>query len=461
MKRVLTLLVAAIMLCSIDVVAQSRSSYFMEGSYFRNDFNPAITPTRGYIALPAMSGLGMNMSTNFLSIDNFLYQRNGEIVTALHGAVSTEEFLGKLPSVGKLSANLKTNILGVGFYVKKSYWTFGLNANVSADMAMSMDVFKALKSLGNGVYDLGDTALEADAYMDAYIGTSFRVCDFINVGVKAKFLVGIANARGQFSQLYADVLPESVSGQLRGTLRASGIFIDNSTVQGGSELPLDQAIVTDPSYMLSNFKNYGFALDLGAEVRLLDDNLKLSAAITDLGFIKWSAGSHISGSVVGDFYYKGFNFETQEADADGSFEMIVDDPSGNKGYSSMLNCSLNIGAEYNILNNHIAFGLLSHTKFCNTMTYSELTASVNFRPTNWLSATVSHTFLNHNKFGIFGFALNIHPRVINIYVGADFIGMRRVPGPAALPVSLPRYNKSFNVYAGIGFNFGRPKFMRE
>ena len=66
MKRVLTLLVAAIMLCSIDVVAQSRSSYFMEGSYFRNDFNPAITPTRGYIALPAMSGLGMNMSTNFL-----------------------------------------------------------------------------------------------------------------------------------------------------------------------------------------------------------------------------------------------------------------------------------------------------------------------------------------------------------------------------------------------------------
>lgn len=461
MKRVLILLVAAISLCSMNVAAQSRNSYFMEGSYFRNDLNPAIAPTRGYLALPAMSGVGVNMTTNFLSVDNFLYQRNDEVVTALNGAVTADEFLGKLPSLGKISTNLKTNILGLGFYVKKSYWTLGLNANVAADMAMSMDVFKALKSLGNGVYNLGDTAIDADAYMDAYLGTSFRVCDFINVGLKFKFLVGIANVDGQFSKLSADVLPDSVTGELEGTWRANGIFIDNSEVVGGSTLPFDKVIVADPGYMLSNFKNYGVALDLGTEIRLLDDKLKISAAITDLGFIKWAGNSHIAGSMKGNFYYKGFNLDSQEVDADAKFEFTVDDPSTTTGYTTMLNMSLNVGVEYNILNNHIAFGLLSHTKFCNTMTYSELTASVNFRPTNWLSATVSHTMLNGNKFGVLGFALNIHPSVINIYVGADYVDMRMVKGPESLPINIPRYAKSLNVYAGVGFNFGRPKHLRE
>ena len=163
--------------------AQSRNSYFMEGSYFRNDMNPALAPTRGYIALPGMSGVGVNLSQNFLSIDNFLYKRDGELVTALHSAVSPDEFLGKLPSEGRLALDTKVNIFGAGFYAKRMYWTFGMNANVSADMAMSMDVFKALKTLGNGTYDLGNTAVEASSYLDLYVGTSFRVHENVNIGI--------------------------------------------------------------------------------------------------------------------------------------------------------------------------------------------------------------------------------------------------------------------------------------
>ena len=135
----------------------------------------------------------------------------------------------------------------------------------------------------------------------------------------------------------------------------------------------------------------------------------------------------------------------------------------NAKYNTMLNCSLNAGVEYNILNNHIAFGLLSHNKFCRTMSYSELIASVNFRPTNWLSATFSHTFMNKNRPGVFGFALNIHPSVLNIYAGVDFVDTQWVNGPTVegVQVPLPLYMKSMNAYVGVGFNFGRPKFLRE
>jgi hypothetical protein len=129
----------------------------------------------------------------------------------------------------------------------------------------------------------------------------------------------------------------------------------------------------------------------------------------------------------------------------------------------MVNCSLNVGAEYNILNDHIAFGLLSHTKFCNAMTYSELIASVNFRPTNWITATFSHTFLNKNRPGIFGFALNVHPAGINFFAGLDFIGARWVNSPTINGVQFPllRYMKSMNAYVGIGFNFARPRYFRD
>jgi hypothetical protein len=97
------------------------------------------------------------------------------------------------------------------------------------------------------------------------------------------------------------------------------------------------------------------------------------------------------------------------------------------------------------------------------MAYTELTASVNFRPTSWLSATFSHTFLNKNRPGIFGFALNVHPCAFNIYAGVDFIDTQWVHGPTVngRAIPLPRYMKSMNAYVGVGFNLGRPKFMKE
>jgi hypothetical protein len=195
----------------------------------------------------------------------------------------------------------------------------------------------------------------------------------------------------------------------------------------------------------------------------LDDHLKLSAAVTDLGFIKWTTGTtNISGKLNGDFSFNGYNLETQEVDGNGSFEAKMDEVPQAGDYISRLNFSVNAGVEYNILRNHIAFGVLSHTKFCGTTTYSELTASVNFRPTNWISATFSHTFLNHNRPGVFGFALNIHPSVLNIYAGVDFVDTQWVNGPTVegVQVPLPRYMKSMNAYAGVGFNFGRPKFLK-
>ena len=163
MKKIIVLLETA-SLVAINASAQLRTSYFMEGSYFRNALNPALTPSRGYVAIPVLSGIGANLNSNILSVDNFLYKHNGEVVTALHSSVDADKFLGRLPQIGFVGVNLNANILGAGFYTKNSFWNFGINLRSSNDITLSKDVFKVLKTLSNGHYDLNTTSISSTSY---------------------------------------------------------------------------------------------------------------------------------------------------------------------------------------------------------------------------------------------------------------------------------------------------------
>ena len=457
MKRLIyiTLCVVASMI-GVNASAQMLSSYFMEGSYFRNELNPALAPTRGYVAIPVISGMGLNLDNNFLTVSNFIYKNGDEIVTALHESVSADKFLRKLPNTGKLGVNVNANILGVGFYTKKSFWNFGVNVRTSNEVALSKDVFKVLKSLGNGFYDLDNTSVSSTSYAEVYLGNTRKIVDLgfgtLTAGAKVKFLVGLMNLSTEFDQMYVNVAADEVTGHLQGSVRANGLMFDPSKVKAGEKFS-DDIIHDDAGAILDNFNNFGFGVDLGAEMTLLDDRLRVSAALTDLGFIKWSPKTHIEAETTADFYFKGVNFDTEEADSDGDANILMKDVK-NGGYATRLNCGLNLGAEYNVLDDRIGFGLLSHTEFCQTATSSELTASVNFRPAGWFSATVSHTLLNRNRLGVFGFAMNLHPAGFNFFVGADYIPLKMV---TCDEIPVPYNAKSFNLYMGIGFNLGKAK----
>ena len=455
----LTLCVVASMI-AVNTSAQMRSSYFMEGSYFRNELNPALAPTRGYVALPLMGGIGMNMNNNFLSVSNFFYKNGNEVVTALHESISADKFLGRLPKTGQFAMNLNTDILGVGFHTKKSYWNFGVNLRSNNELAMSKDIFKVLKSLGNGYCDLDKTAFSSTSYAEIYVGNTRKVVDFdfgtLTAGAKVKFLIGLMNISTEMDQMYVNVSSDKITGHLQGSIRANGLIFDPSGVVVGDKFS-DKIINDDVNEILSNFNNFGAAIDFGAELSLLDERLRVSAAVTDLGFIKWSPKTHVEAETRADFYFNGVNFDTGEADSDGDGNIYMKDTK-NGGYSTRINCSLNLGAEYNVLDDKIGFGLLSHTDFGQKSTISELTASVNFRPINWLSATVSHTLLNRNRLGVFGFALNLHPTGFNFFIGADYLPLKMVKYENT---PIPYNMKSLNLYMGIGFNLGKAKYLEN
>lgn len=465
MKRYIAILMFVVAL-PVVAAAQVRTSYFMEGSTFRTDMNPALAPTRGYVSFPMLGGLSVGVNNNFLSIENMLYPtKNGQLVTFLHKSVDRNNFLKRLPRNNALEMSVSEQLVGFGAHTKRFFWSAGMNMKVNADVNIPKEFFSLITSLGQGTYNMNNLHLGANAYMELFVGAAISVKEIATVGFRVKGLMGVANAALSVDKMRVNVTDSEVSAQMRGNLTAS-CPVFNTNIPVGQPIDIESIMMEDMNQMMnglgSRLGSGGFAVDLGAEVRLVDDHLRLSAAVTDLGFISWSRASTISGDMGAGFVYRGFDFETEEIDTENEdFNFVAADTS--KGNLSRLNCSLNVGAEYTILSNRISFGVLSHTKFCQTWTYSELTASVNFKPVNWITATFSHTLLNHNQPGIFGFALNLHPKGLNLFVGADYIDLkfaRQGPKGTAASVLLPIRQRSVNLNFGFGFSLGRAKYSK-
>ncbi|MBQ2394754.1 MAG: hypothetical protein II307_03215 [Alistipes sp.] len=461
MKKYIALLIF-VMALPTAALAQVRTSYFMEGSTFRTDMNPALAPTRGYVNFPLLGGLNVGLNNNFLSIENMLYPTNdGRLVTFMHQSVDRNKFLKRLPNNNTLGLSLSEQIIGFGAHGKRFFWSFGLNLKANADVNIPKQFFSLITNLGQGSYNMQNMHVGLNTYMEAYLGAAIPVKDIATVGFRVKGLWGIASANLNVNTLNANITDQEVSAQFAGELEGS-FPVANSNLPTGE--PVNPNEIVDPNFDglgsldFNKLKNGGIAVDLGAEVRLVDDKLRLSAAITDLGFIHWNKSATVAGNMGTSFRYSGIDLSTGEAQLENEEFEFIGAGSG-KGATTRLNCALNFGAEYAILNNHISFGVLSHTQFCKTFNHSELTASVNFKPVNWLTATISHTFLNHNQPGVFGFALNLHPKGLNLFVGADFIDLKfaKAGGKFKIPVR----QRSVNLNFGLGFSLGRAKYLNN
>lgn len=430
------LLVIVALTFSERLSAQLRTSYFMEGSYFRTELNPALKPTRGYIAVPLLSGIHSSIGGN-------IPLRNNIAIGSAPDEI-TPAMLSKYPKLGKNNNSSRLNILGVGFYTRNGmFWNFGANLREETDYTIPRRLYELESSASTGTFTFDNITGNTYTFIDAYVGTSITICDFINIGARVKFLTGLVNGRAHIDKL---TMNNGTVDDFSLHVRLNSIEFDNSNFDGTDE---SFTHLEDGSDIWRNVKSFGGAIDLGVELRLLNDRLKVSAAVTDLGFIRWAGSSRYSGEMSAD-------------------TTTIDAPEEMTGYTTRINCDLNAGVEYNFCQDILAVGLLSHTRFYNSHTTSELTASLNVRPTNWITLTASHTLLNGNRPGIFGAAINVHPAGINIFAGMDFIAFRyesindnalSIIGIPA-PIVGPRNGTSMNIYMGIGFNLARPKSDR-
>ena len=435
--------------------AQLKTSYFMEGSYFRTDMNPALAPTRGYIALPLLSGLTGGLYSNYNSYENMYYESDGTYIGALNSSVPANEFLSKLPNKCVQSLDVNLSLFKLGFYTLNStFINVGANMRVNYNSVMPKEYFRMLKGEYENSINIDNMSADLSQYLETYAGTAIRLGENITVGARFKFLIGLQNGVLNVNKLSVNNNSYSIHGDLK-----MNSFMYDSTQYNGDP---DSIIAMGDSFatMKNNLHSFGSAIDVGAEVSLFEKKLKLSAAITDLGFITWSSKSQLRGSIDCD--------ANEDMGIEELLNMeVVNMPDKLSDYATRLTTNVNMGAEYNFFGNHFAVGLLSHTRLYRNAVATELTTSFNVRPTNWMTVTASHTFFNGNTPGIYGAAVNIHPRAINIFFGMDYISSSKNTTDfepttmSEIDSMLSPKATSYNFYIGVGFNFGRPDFLVE
>ena len=456
LNRVISaILLVCAMIMAQSASAQLKTSYFMEGSYFRTDMNPALAPTRGYIALPLLSGFSAGVYSNYNSYENMYYEQDGVYVGALNSSVPADEFLSKLPNQCVQALDINLSLFKLGFYtLHGTFFNVGANMRVNYNTVIPKEYFKMVKGENEESINIKNMSLDLDQYLETYAGTAIRLGENITVGARFKLLIGLQNGVLNVDKLSV----ENGNYSIHGDIKMNSYMYDSSQYNGDP----DNIAMLDESFstIKDNLHSFGGAIDLGAEVRLFEKKLKLSAAVTDLGFITWSSKSQLRGSINCD------------ANEDMGIEEllnleVVNVPNKLSDYATRLTTNVNIGAEYNFLCNHFAVGLLSHTRLYRNAVATELTTSFNVRPTNWMTFTASHTFFNGNTPGIYGAAVNIHPRAINIFFGMDYIGSNKNTTDfepttmAEIDHMLSPKATSYNFYIGVGFNFGRPDFLVE
>ena len=442
MKKPYTLLAA--LLLAGGAVAQNPTAYFMEGTTFRSQYNPAFAPLRGYVNIPVLGGVNISAGGN-LALDNILFQRNGKLVTLLDSSVSAADALANLKTDNLLGTDARINLIGFGAFTRnhKDFWSFDINLRVNEDANLPYSLFDFLKRGQEG--NISNIGVSMDAYAEAAFSYSFPLLnDRLYIGVRGKLLMGVARAHVNYDRFDVSLGEEGWSVKTQGSLdiTADGSEIDTDTESGTFE-PGDIEIKP------SKPAGYGFALDLGATYDILP-NLQASLAVNDLGFISWSKKSTVAGRSTQELEFTGVKVPENDTDPtpDFDFEMLKFTPVESQSSSKMLRASINAGLEYEVWRHKIGIGLLYTARIWEYKTMHNITGSVNFHPISWFTITGSYSVID-NRGGAVGLALNLCPSWINFFIATDVLTSKHTPQ------WIPIKQSSMNMTLGLGIPIGK------
>ena len=198
---------------------------------------------------------------------------------------------------------------------------------------------------------------------------------------------------------------------------------------------------------------------MGATYQLLPD-LKLSAAITDLGFINWN--NAYQASSAGVWRFEGFENDIYAGGTDTGNNKIEDqldaiqedlkdmfahyeDETPQKSAARTLAATLNLGAEYTLpVYRKLRFGFLYTGRMAGKFSHHQGMLTATVRPVKWFEAAVNMAAGSTGITG--GMVLDFHARHFNIFVGTDrffgklskqFIPLNNTNANVSLGMSVP------------------------
>ena len=442
---------------------QVNTMYFMDNVPYRNKLNPAFQPISNfYLGFPVFGYTQFGIGNNSLSMKDIIYKdpKNPTDlpILFLNPNGSVINFMNALKTNTMIRAELDLNLLNFGFRKGNAYWNFSLTERFDGQVTVPKEFMSLLI---NGLIDSNNlTHLGADMtlYTEAGLGYSRKINDEWSFGTKLKFLYGTANFNLNNKNLNLKTNIDSLTVKGNG-----GVNISSPMVLNGFNLPSTTPDVAD----LIKPSGIGAGIDLGLTYKPIR-NLTLSAAVIDLGFIRWSNNvKNFSYNI--DYKFTGLktsgslNMDTiKNQMADALNNSIVTDSTKNP-YFTNTSPKLNIGAEYGFFENKLSIGLLSRTMFHRNMLFEELTASVNVKPIDWFDLSASYSVMNGRMSNI-GAGLGLRTGFLHWFFTADYIPLRYAKvgdiinmGPITINPKVPYNTKGLNFAFGVSFVFGNRK----
>lgn len=428
-------------MCSLHAMAQQlNSAYFTNDYKFRHTMNPAFGNEQNYVSMPGFGNVNVSTMGNFgyedVIFDNPMFPSTSKdrLTTFMNPYISTADALkGFNSGDNKILGDVSITVLSAGFKGFGGYNTIELNARTSFGVSMPYELFEFAKNTGNRTYNIGNISANGQAFAELAFGHSRQINEKLRVGAKVKLLFGAGRGDVNIDNVKADLAADdkwTVSGHAKSEVSVKGFTYKTEEKEYKEEGRGTYQYVNDVDVDGAGLGGFGLAFDLGGVYKINND-FTVSAALLDLGFIKWS-NNMVAVNGGEEFVFNGFHDVAVNEDRGGSTlgmqgdkyaDQLADfanlqDKGDEGGRTTGIGATLNLGCEYTLpVYRKITFGVLSSTRFRGDYSWTEARVSANWTPLKWIDGGVNMAFGSYRN--SFGWVLNFHPKGYNFYVGMD------------------------------------------
>ena len=464
MRLVLVIFLAASVL---SLQAQFlRTSYFMEGTQYRLQLNPALAPVRGFVHLPVIGQANGMIHSNSMSHSDVIEMVKNKTQSDYF---TNETFINNLKDVNNVNMSVGTDLLTVGWWQGKGFWSINWDVKADGNAVVPREWFSFMHDMktrrgvdfSDYTRHIGNEELNINVYTEVGVGYSRPLSDKFMIGGRVKGLLGMANMKLTVREAVIKTHVEGLdpgfdwsNPDIETLIRCQGSasFDVDAELECSSEglelLQSADGYIDDINFEAkhSGIAGVGAAFDLGFSYQVTP-SFSLSAALNDVGFISWSKGcTQYARSNTADM-----NFDTSNpvgmlyfADVTGEGRVLnLDmlrlelDKTVSKSRKTNIAPTLALGGEYKMADDKLSLGMLYTNRFTAPKNESEFTMSVNYHPSSLVDLAVSYSpVLCSGK--AFGVAVKVGP----LFVGSDY-------------VFLGKNNKCSNVQVGLSIPLGK------
>lgn len=461
MNRKFFAVAAMMLLMPLMMGAQTlKGSYFLDNSLNRNKLNPAFAPQSSYFQIPVVGNTSVGIMSN-LDLQTFMYPMNGQLYTFLNKNVTMEQFDAALTGKPYFDVATDVNLINVGWKGgEKGFWTVDLGVRVNVDTDLPRDLFTFMKkgTGTSGTYNIGAVKANAAASVQAAVGYSRDLSDLVpglRAGAKVRAILPVAYVGLDLTEVSLSTSPEKWIVATDGNL--------NTAVKGLEMTGADGKLKPTMNGPMG-LSGIGFSFDLGAEYTYeLDgfiNGVSVSAALTDLGIVSYSAG--VQYRTNGQMDWTGLSISLQEGAMDGAMDELKNEfgnllslnKHADASFSRSTLPSFYIGAEMPFMDNKMSVGALFSSRKSYFASRNELTLSYNANPFNWLSAGLNYSFLNTTK--TIGWIVELTPKTGPcFFIGSDHFFLSRAKAPENFPLNYIPMAWRFNLHFGLAVALGK------